>query len=223
MSPRPALSRLVFLPVLVLLIAAPACSCADPEVGPGTLRISVTGGKGTKAILRVEDCKRLGRPNEVFMDITVRDEDGTEVAHVPVRGRDVTVKEAEVDRRRCRIRAVKTVDVQTGASYEITTDDQSVTRSWPIRSSRCLGGGSSYYSEMAGVRLFVRVPAQGYRPIAAIARMWNIPRDRVKQIVRRDDFPAPRKVRYGGENAKRAWLLVDLEAWWFRDGHHAPR
>ena len=228
--------RTVLLPVLLLLVAAPACSCADPEVGPGTLRISVTGGSGAKAILRVEDCKRLGRPNEIFMDITVREKDGTEVAHVPVRGRDVTVKDAGVNGRRCRIRAVKTVDVQTGASYEIATDYQTVTRHWRIRSSRCLGGGSSYYPEKAGVRLFVRVPAgrrdrddfrslaeQGYKPIVAIARMWNIPTDRVKQIVRRDDFPASRKVRVGGENAKRMWLLEDLESWWFRGGRHTPR
>ena len=228
--------RAVLLPLLLLLVAAPACCGDDPEGGPGTLRISVTGGRGAKAILRVEDCKHLERPNEIFMDITVREKDGTEVAHVPVRGRDVTVKDAGVNGRRCRIRALKTVDVQTGASYEISTDDQIVTLPWPTRPASCLGDDSSYYPDKAGVRLFVRVPPgrrdqddirslaeQGYKPIVAIARMWNIPTDRVKQIVRRDDFPAPKKVRVGGENAKRMWLLEDLEAWWFRDGRHAPR
>jgi hypothetical protein len=228
----------VYLPVLVLLIAAPACSCPDLEdsVGPGTIRISVTGGRESKAILRVEDCERLARPKEIVKDFTVRDEDGREVGHVTVRGRDVVMRKAGVNGRRCRIEAVKEVDVQTGASYEITADDETVSTGFPTDEASCVGDDSSYYLNEAGVRLFVRVPRsrlrarehlalaeQEYRSIVAIARMWNIPKDRVKQIVKRDDFPAPMDIGIGRTYLTRLWLLEDLEAWWFRDGRHAPR
>lgn len=55
------------------------------------------------------------------------------------------MKEAGVNGRRCRIRAAKTVDVQTGARYEITTDDQTVTLPWPSRSASCpMQTGASY-------------------------------------------------------------------------------
>jgi len=226
--------RAVLLPVLVLLVVAPACILPDfPDLEdsagqPGTIRIRVTGGRGEHGILNFEDCKRLGRPDEILKDITVRDENGTEVAHVTVGGRDATLKVG--NGRRCRIRAEKTVDVQTGASYEITAGDETVTLHWPTDEER------DYYLNEADVGLFVRVPPghrerenvltlaeQGYRPISFIARMWNIPTDRAKQIVKRDDFPLPKKFRIGGGQPKRLWLLEDLEAWWFRDGRHAPR
>ena len=59
----------------------------------------------------------------------------------------------------------------------------------------------------------------GYLRVSEISRMWSLDTHRVRQIAKRDDFPAPAKV----VATRNLWLLEDLEAWWFRDGRHAPR
>jgi hypothetical protein len=117
MSPRPALTRLVFLPVL-LLVAAPACR--GNGGGPGTIVLRVTkvvDGIGTDKCIRSVDA------NEILKTITVRDMDGALVASVTVRGRDATVNKRESDMPPCSLTAVKEVRVQMGNDYEITTDD----------------------------------------------------------------------------------------------------
>lgn len=227
---RLAIPRLVFFPVLVLLIATSACS--RYRVGPGTIaiRIDVAGGKGI-AGLGIDHCRWAVDPNAVLKTITVRDENGTVLADTTLRGRDATAKKVGVNGRRCVVTAGMNVDVQAGASYEITADGETRTLDWPLvraeDADNCWGG-CYYYPRTAIVRFLARgapEPAdiealleQGYRRVSEISRMWNLPRARVKQIVKRDDFPAPAKV----VGSKNLWLLEALEAWWSRDGRHAP-
>ena len=131
MSLRPAILRLVFLPALVLLIATTACSRAS--VGPGTIavRIDVAGGKGI-AGLGIDHCKRAVDPNAVLKTIIIRDENGTVLADATLRGRDATARKIGVNGRRCVVTAGMNVEVQTGASYQITADGETSTLDWPL-------------------------------------------------------------------------------------------
>jgi hypothetical protein len=154
-----------------------------------------------------------------------------EVARVTVRGRDATVRKAGVDGRRCAVRAMTAVGVQTGANYEvITADGERRYIGWPQeRLERCLPWGDCfYYPDTVGVHFYVNGEGEagkvwalyrrGYVRVNDIARMWNIPGDRVMQIVQRDDFPPPAQV----VGTKNLWSIEDLGAWWCRDGRHVP-
>ena len=112
MSLKVAIPRLVLLPVLLLTVAAASCG---EGVRESTLRIHVEKGKGHSG-LGVEHCKRSVRPNEILKDISVRDGDGTEIAHATVRGRDATVTWS--DGQRCLVKAEVTLRVPIGNIVE---------------------------------------------------------------------------------------------------------
>lgn len=141
MSPRPARSRLVFLPVLLLLIGTTACYSYRAS-GPGTImiRILAAGGRGADG-LGIEHCKRAVKPNEILKNITVRDGDGMEVARMTVRGRDTTAKKVGVNGRRCIVMAVKMVEAQKGADYEITADGEVISIRWQRMIDKCISRG----------------------------------------------------------------------------------
>jgi hypothetical protein len=226
-----AILRLILLPVLALLIATSACS-SRPTTGPGTIAIRIQAGGGPgNAGLRIDNCRRAVDPNAVLKTITIRDANGTVLADTTLRGRDARAKKVRGNRRGCVVTAKMNVDVQTGASYEITADTETRTLDWPLvppdydDDSRCWGD-CYYYPSTITVRFLARgVPdidallEQGYRRVYEISGMWNLPRVRVKQIVKRDEFPAPAKVVDG---ITKLWLLEDLDEWWFREGRHAP-
>ncbi len=137
--------------------------------------------------------------------------------------------------------------MQKGASYEITADGETQTLDWPLIAEEAssdgscldlLGGSCTYeyypstvtvdllargFRESAELnRIAARVQAllgQGYLDVGDIVRMRDIPRDRVMQIAKRDDFPAPARVVSG---IKTLWLFKELRAWWCRDGQHVP-
>ena len=127
MSARSA-TRVLFLPVLLLLVGA--TSCHRDHRGVGTIRILVTSAKG----LGIEHCKRSVDPNEIWKTITIRDEDETELTRMTVRGRDAEVETrriSQIDGRRCILTAVNQVEAQQGVAYEITADGETMTLKWP--------------------------------------------------------------------------------------------
>ena len=229
MSLRPAIPRLVFLPVVLLLIGTTSCQGSSVHFdGAIKIRILAAGGKGV-AGLGIDHCKRSVDPNEILKIIAIRDSDGKEVARMTVRGRDATAKKVGVNGRHCVVTAVEKVEVQKGADYEITADGETFGIQWPVETAddccsayydtatlNLLARGITRAAKGSEILAHVR---QGYLRVSEISRMWNLDTHRVRQFVRRDDFPAPAKV----VATRNLWLLEDLEAWWFRDGRHTPR
>ena len=224
MSLRPAIPRLVFLPVVLLLIGTTSCQGSSVNLdGAIKIRILAAGGKGV-AGLGIDHCKRSVDPNEILKIITIRDPGGMEVARMTLRGRDATAKKVG---RRCAIRAVRKVEVHKDGDYEITADGETIGVHWPPETDDCcltyyiytvdlLARGVTESAETAEIDALV---GQGYLPVSEVADMWSISWQRIRQIAKRDDFPAPAKV----VATRNLWLLEDLEAWWFRGGRHAPR
>jgi hypothetical protein len=227
MSLRPAILRLVF-PVVLLLIGSTSCQGSSVD-RDGTIRIRIlaAGGKGV-AGLGIDHCKRSVDPNEILKIITMRDPDGMEVARMTVHGRDATAKKVGVDGRRCVVTAVKDVEVYKGGDYEITADGETIGVHWPVKTGEdccttydiyavdLLARGVTETAETAEIDALV---GHGYLRVSEISRMWSLDTHRVRQIVKRDDFPAPAKV----VATRNLLLLEDLEAWWLRGGRHAPR
>ena len=225
MSLRPAILRLVSLPVVLVLIGTTSCQgSSDDREGTIKIRILAAGGKGV-AGLGIDHCKRSVDPNEILKIITIRDPDGMEVAHMQVRGRDATAKKVG---RRCVVTAVKEVEVYKSGDYEITADGETIGVHWPVKSGEdccttydiyavdLLARGVTESAETAEIDALI---GQGYLPVSEVADMWNISWRRIRQIATRNDFPAPAKV----VATRNLWLLEDLEAWWLRGGRHAPR
>lgn len=215
-----SIAPVVSLPLLLLLIGTTSCS-SDAD---GTISIVVTGGRGASG-LGVEDCERFLDPNEVLKVIVVRDE-GAEVARMTVLGRDATAKKVGVDGRRCAFKAVMNVPGRRGEGYEITADGETKITEWEIEyHCRSLFGSCTIYYPTTPVEFLARgeddsaailgLMEQGYVDARGIAREWHISIDRARQLVQRDDFPAPAEV----VGAKKLWLPKHLEAW----RHVTPR
>lgn len=167
MPPHPVSRRLVCLTILVLLLGTTACQGGGAG-RDGTIRIIVTRGKG----LGVEHCKGSVDPNEILKMITVREEDGSEVARMTVRGRDAVVKTVGVDGRRCVVKAAMDVDAPVGAPYEVTADDETVTVTWPSE-----GIDDCYFGDCIGYPVdTVPVPffARGGPQSAEIRALMNL-------------------------------------------------
>jgi len=167
MPPHPAIRRLGFLTILVLVVSTTACRGGGAG-REGTIRIIVTRGKG----LGVDHCKGSVNPNEILKMITVREEDGSEVARMTVRRRDAVVKTAGVDGRRCVVKATMDVEAPVGAPYEITADDETVTVTWPSE-----GIDDCYFGDCIGYPVgTVPVPffARGGPQSAEIRALMNL-------------------------------------------------
>jgi len=217
----------VFYPALLLMIATTAC--VDTGLGgPGTIKIDVVKG-GDSSGLGVEPCKAFLDPDAVLTTVTVQDEDDELVVERTLYGRDFTAKTRGVLGRRCVIEASMKVDATIGERYAVGAEGYSQGVEWEVE-----GSGASlfddsipFYAGTAYVRLLVgdelneiaQLVEEGYlrsRDFCGVVGI-PIPCDRAKQIVKRDDFPAPAKV----VGTQKFWLLEDLEAWWYRDGRHA--
>jgi hypothetical protein len=169
---RPALPRLIFLPVLLLLVAAPACG---GYMGPGTIVLRVT-----KVVdgIGIEQCGRSVGPNEILKTITIRETDGTQVATVTMRGRDATVNERESDMPRCSLAAVKEVEVQTGNDYEITADDgETRDIDWPVEEmdDSCYVGDCKIYVKDVGVDFLARGQPEAAEILAMAKQGFDCP------------------------------------------------
>jgi hypothetical protein len=158
----------------MLVLVLGITSCDSPSTGPGTIRIHITGRKGV-AGLNGEPCKRSVDLNEILKTFTVRDEDGTEIARRIVRGHDTTVREVGANGRRCVIRAVKTLGVQTGADYEVVADGESKTFRWPTEEFGCGMLESMRACFEYGDTLTVVIYARGWEPPSGSSsfRRWR--------------------------------------------------
>jgi hypothetical protein len=218
-------TRLLLVPTLSLLLGAFLAGCYSDE--PGTIEVRVTGGKGS-AGLGVEHCKASLDPDAVLTTVTVRDEDDELVVERTLYGRDFTAKTRGVLGRRCLITAAMKVDATIGERYTAEAEGYSQEVEWEEEGS----GATLFddyipiYADTAYVRLLVggelneiaQLASEGYLRISDFCGVVGIgiPCDRARQIVKRDDFPAPAKV----VGTQKFWLLEDLEAWWYRDGRH---
>jgi hypothetical protein len=212
----------------VLLIAVTACV---PSGEPGTIKIFVTEGKGS-AGLGVERCKGSLDPNAVLTTVVVRDGDDELVAERTLYGRDSTAKRAGVNGRRCVIKAAMKVDATIGEPYSVTAEGYTQRVRWfqegtdnGIFVSRPIYYDTAFAGVLLGTeqREINQLRREGYLTAGDLTGIRGtgiaIPKDRVKKVIKRDDFPAPAKV----VGTREFWLLDDVKAWWFRDGRHAPK
>jgi hypothetical protein len=126
----------VFVPALLLLISV--SSCAGPKEGSGTIVVRVVGIRSAEG-LSVQNCDGSLVPNEVLKTITVRGEDGGEMARLTVHGRDATTKRAGSEGMLCRFTAVQRVQVEKAVSYQITSSDgDERVIEWPFEDENCL-------------------------------------------------------------------------------------
>jgi hypothetical protein len=125
MSLKVAIPRLILLPVLLLTVATASCEGGFCE-GEGTIWIRVTGWE-RRSVLGVEHCRGSVGPNEILKDISVRDQEGTEIARMTVRGQDATVKRSR-NGWRCVIRAEMRVEgVPIGPHYVVVADGETTS------------------------------------------------------------------------------------------------
>lgn len=220
MSLRPSLPRVVFVPALLLLISV--SSCVGPKEGSGTIVVRVVGIRGAEGV-SVQNCDGSLVPNEVLKTITVRDEDGEDMARLTVHGRDARTKRAGGDGRRCRFTAVQRVQVEKAVSYQITSSDgDEHVIEWPFEDDNCLhlSGWDTcrHYFDTVQVRLFSRgenqmaeIRSLRRRGYLRLGDMWNLSWkiDRARKYSKQDDFPAPAHV----VGTTKLWDLADLEDW----------
>jgi hypothetical protein len=151
---KPAILRLVSLPVLMVLIGSTSCSVGGNQSHPGAIAIRITVANG----LGVEHCRRSPDPDEVLKDITIRDSDGNAVAHTTVYGRDASKENYSGPDHPCTFIAEKEVEVPMRGEYEISADDETVIlHRWPYESiDDCYFRDCKDYFDSALVRFFAR-------------------------------------------------------------------